>query len=255
MRRLCESCGLEWTPRFESVVRATEFFDSTRTWRKHLSDEDGERVLEFMRRTGPSAAPHEGAGPDAALRPGGDRGEVPARGVRAGPWWRGATRSTSSARSRTTPRGVVDPEFRGRAPGPPAQRPLRVSYVWVSTSPTKTMRTRLAYYALLRRDGGGGRRGARPARRDPRPARRRSRSGAVGALMAARHRVPWVFDVRDLWPDVAVRVGELDRRPCDPHDRAARALRCTRTPPASSPSTRPSRSTSGPGRQSPGRSM
>ncbi len=27
--------------------------------------------------------------------------------------------------------------------------------------------------------------------------------------MAARHRAPWVFDVRDLWPDVAVRVGEL----------------------------------------------
>ena len=56
MRRLCESCDLEWTPRFESVVRETEFFDSTQTWRKHLSEEDGERVLEFMRRTGPGAA-------------------------------------------------------------------------------------------------------------------------------------------------------------------------------------------------------
>jgi glycosyltransferase involved in cell wall biosynthesis len=32
---------------------------------------------------------------------------------------------------------------------------------------------------------------------------------AVGALAAARHRTPWVLDVRDLWPDAAVAVGEL----------------------------------------------
>ncbi len=33
--------------------------------------------------------------------------------------------------------------------------------------------------------------------------------GAVGSLVAKRHRVPWVLDVRDLWPEAAVAVGEL----------------------------------------------
>ena len=36
--------------------------------------------------------------------------------------------------------------------------------------------------------------------------------GLVGATLAARYRVPWVFDVRDLWPEVAVALGEV-RRP------------------------------------------
>jgi colanic acid biosynthesis glycosyl transferase WcaI len=33
--------------------------------------------------------------------------------------------------------------------------------------------------------------------------------GAAAALVAARHRVPWVFDVRDLWPAAAIILGEL----------------------------------------------
>ena len=51
LRALCSESGLDWTPRFEAVVAETPFFDSTRTWRKHLSEDDGERVLAFMRRT------------------------------------------------------------------------------------------------------------------------------------------------------------------------------------------------------------
>jgi len=31
----------------------------------------------------------------------------------------------------------------------------------------------------------------------------------AAAVVAARHRVPWVFDVRDLWPEAAVALGEL----------------------------------------------
>ena len=34
--------------------------------------------------------------------------------------------------------------------------------------------------------------------------------GNVGATLALRHRVPWVLDVRDLWPDAAVAVGEME---------------------------------------------
>lgn len=56
LRRLCAFAGLEWTPGFQAVVEGTAMYDSTGTWRKHLSAEDGELVLEFLRRTEPSAA-------------------------------------------------------------------------------------------------------------------------------------------------------------------------------------------------------
>ena len=56
LRRLCGFAGLEWTPDFQAVVEATEMYDSTETWRKHLSEEDGGLVLEFLRQTEPSAA-------------------------------------------------------------------------------------------------------------------------------------------------------------------------------------------------------
>ena len=56
LRRLCDFVGLEWTPDFQAVVEGTEMYDSTGTWRKHLSEEEGDLVLEFLRRTEPSAA-------------------------------------------------------------------------------------------------------------------------------------------------------------------------------------------------------
>lgn len=63
LREICAQTGLEWTPRFERAIRAMEFYDSTGTWRRHMSEADGERVLEFMRRTDP------GAGRDATPAP------------------------------------------------------------------------------------------------------------------------------------------------------------------------------------------
>ena len=51
LRELLEFAGLPWTTGFARTVAETEFYDSTQTWRKHLSDEEGDRVLEFMRRT------------------------------------------------------------------------------------------------------------------------------------------------------------------------------------------------------------
>lgn len=115
------------------------------------------------------------------------------------------------------PRGIIEPEFRGRALVRRRSGPLSVSYVWVATSPTKTMRTRLAYYASYAAMAAAA--GAVHPRPDVILASSPPLSvGAVGALLAARHRVPWVFDVRDLWPDVAVRAGELTN---------ARAIRAT----------------------------
>jgi hypothetical protein len=66
LRSLCESCELEWTPRFEGIVRGTRIYDSTGTWRRHLSEEQGALVLEFMERTeGPPEQPEPGRPPTA----------------------------------------------------------------------------------------------------------------------------------------------------------------------------------------------
>jgi omega-hydroxy-beta-dihydromenaquinone-9 sulfotransferase len=51
LRGICDFAGLEWTPRFERVVAGRGFHDFTGKWRQHLSDEQGEVVLEFLRRT------------------------------------------------------------------------------------------------------------------------------------------------------------------------------------------------------------
>jgi hypothetical protein len=51
LRSLCEFAGLAWTPRFERIVAGMGFHDLTGKWRRHLTDDEGERVLEFLRRT------------------------------------------------------------------------------------------------------------------------------------------------------------------------------------------------------------
>jgi glycosyltransferase involved in cell wall biosynthesis len=106
------------------------------------------------------------------------------------------------------PQGVVHPDYR-RVPGVRRRRDgFTAWHVWVATSPVKTRRTRLAFYGSYA--GAATLLGAALRRPDvvlasspPLPV------AAVGAAVAARHRVPWVMDVRDLWPDAAVALGEL----------------------------------------------
>lgn len=106
------------------------------------------------------------------------------------------------------PEGVIDPGFRDRllvrkrAPG------LAVDYVWVRVTPEKTMRTRLELYGSYAAMAiAVGSVAVRPdvvlASSPPLTV------GLAGALVAGRHRVPWVLDVRDLWPKAAVVLGEL----------------------------------------------
>lgn len=84
-----------------------------------------------------------------------------------------------------------------------------VNYVWVRATPSKAARARVANYASYAATAtmvGAARR--RPdvvfASSPPLPV------GSVGAALALRYRVPWVLDVRDLWPDAAVAVGEME---------------------------------------------
>lgn len=50
IRQVCDFAGLEWTPDFEKAVMSKGYYDPSDKWRKHLSDEEGELVLEFFRR-------------------------------------------------------------------------------------------------------------------------------------------------------------------------------------------------------------
>ena len=106
------------------------------------------------------------------------------------------------------PQGVVyegfrdSPFVRRRGSG------LRVRHVWVRASPEKGMKPRLLSYASYAASASFA--GSLTGRPDAIFASSPPLSvGAVGLLLAKRHRVPFVFDVRDLWPDIAVSLGEL----------------------------------------------
>jgi colanic acid biosynthesis glycosyl transferase WcaI len=106
------------------------------------------------------------------------------------------------------PEGVVRSDYAGR---PLVRREVdgyRVCHVWVRASPRKTVANRILLYSSFAAAATlAGAVSRRPdvvfASSPPLPV------GAAAALVAARHRVPWVLDVRDLWPEAAVILGEL----------------------------------------------
>lgn len=106
------------------------------------------------------------------------------------------------------PAGVIAPGYSGGFRERRQMDGYPVNYTWVWVSPSKTTGARLLNYASWPLTGtlvGSTRR--RPdvllASSPPLPV------GAVGALLATRHRAPWVLDVRDLWPDAAVIVDQV----------------------------------------------
>jgi glycosyltransferase involved in cell wall biosynthesis len=109
------------------------------------------------------------------------------------------------------PEGVIAKEFRGRISIRRELNGFHVHHVWVKTSPRKTKWTRLVLYgsyATMATLAGFATR--RPdvvfASSPPLPV------AAAGMAVAFRHRIPWVMDVRDLWPEVAVVLGELTNK-------------------------------------------
>lgn len=106
------------------------------------------------------------------------------------------------------PQGVIHPGFRRRARVRLELDGFAVTHVWVYTRPVKSAASRLAYYAsygAMASVAGTLRR--RPdvilASSPPLPV------AAAGDAVARLRRVPWVMDVRDLWPAAAVAMGEL----------------------------------------------
>lgn len=106
------------------------------------------------------------------------------------------------------PEGIVHEGYRHR---PLIRRKLgdvEVVYLWVRATPKKTPTTRMLFYgsyAAMATIVGSALK--RPdmviASSPPLPV------AAAAAAVARRHRVPWIFDVRDLWPEAAVILGEL----------------------------------------------
>ncbi len=106
------------------------------------------------------------------------------------------------------PQGIVQPGYRGRPVQSRRRDGFRVLHVWVKTSPTKTRLSRLAFYASYAAMATAV--GVAQTKPDVIFASSPPLTvAAAAALVAARHRVPWVFDVRDLWPEAAVALGEL----------------------------------------------
>lgn len=108
------------------------------------------------------------------------------------------------------PEGIIRPEYRGRFWTRETLDGIDVIRVWVKTSPVKTMRTRLAFYLsyMLNATLSGlimarGRYDVLYATSPPLFV-----GGAALALSLLR-RIPLVFEVRDLWPESAVALGEL----------------------------------------------
>jgi glycosyltransferase involved in cell wall biosynthesis len=110
------------------------------------------------------------------------------------------------------PQGVIDPAYRGKTVFRSEEDGARVRRVWVYARPSKTAVSRIANYASYALISAAvGFRGPRPdvvlASSPPLPV------GAAAAAVARRFGIPWVLDVRDLWPDIAVVLGQLPEGP------------------------------------------
>jgi glycosyltransferase involved in cell wall biosynthesis len=106
------------------------------------------------------------------------------------------------------PQGIVHNGFKGRLIVRRRIDGYAVTHIWVRTAPKKTVLNRLAFYASYAAGASiVGSVAERPdlviASSPPLPV------AAAGAVVAWRHRVPWIMDVRDLWPEAAVAMGEL----------------------------------------------
>jgi glycosyltransferase involved in cell wall biosynthesis len=106
------------------------------------------------------------------------------------------------------PEGVVREGYRGKPVIRKEMDGFKVSYVWVKTSAVRSTKARLLLYGTYASSSMLC--GALSKRPDvvfcsspPLPV------AAAAAAVAKRHRVPWVFDVRDPWPEAAVALGEL----------------------------------------------
>ncbi|HSN74663.1 MAG TPA: glycosyltransferase family 4 protein [Anaerolineae bacterium] len=108
------------------------------------------------------------------------------------------------------PSGIVPPAYRGKWVERSALDGIDVLRVWVKASPVKTFTSRMAFYLSYMANAALV--GALQARGPFDVVYATSPPLFVGAAGLALHglkRAPFVFEVRDLWPESAVALGEL----------------------------------------------
>jgi glycosyltransferase involved in cell wall biosynthesis len=108
------------------------------------------------------------------------------------------------------PVGIIEPAYRGKLHQRDREDGIDVLRVWVKTTPEKTFRSRLAFYIsfMLHATMAGlvlarGRYDLIYATSPP------LFVGGVALALNAVRRIPFVFEVRDLWPESALAMGEL----------------------------------------------
>ena len=111
------------------------------------------------------------------------------------------------------PRGIIPPEYRGKLFDRANLDGIDVVRVWVKTSPVKTFRSRMAFYLsyMLMAIVAGlflarGRYNVIYATSPP------LFVGGAALIISYLRRIPLIFEVRDLWPESAVVLGELNNR-------------------------------------------
>lgn len=109
------------------------------------------------------------------------------------------------------PEGVIQAGYRRRLVVDEERSSARLRRVWVRASQSKGASARLATYGSFAAMAGlvGSLRISRPdvvVATTPPPF-----AAVAGAALASRYRVPFVLDVRDLWPEAAIAMGELGK--------------------------------------------
>jgi glycosyltransferase involved in cell wall biosynthesis len=107
------------------------------------------------------------------------------------------------------PSGIIPPRYRGRLMERRREEGVDVLRLWVWASPEKTFKSRMRFYISYMGMAGiagslvKGRYDLVYATSPP------LFVGAAGLLAATVRRLPFIFEVRDLWPESAVALGEL----------------------------------------------
>jgi glycosyltransferase involved in cell wall biosynthesis len=111
------------------------------------------------------------------------------------------------------PEGIIRPEYRGRLYVREELDGIDVRRVWVSASPNKNFRTRMAFYLSFMLNaalaGLGLARGRYDVIYTTSPP---LFVGGAALTISYLRRIPLVFEVRDLWPESAVLLGELNNQ-------------------------------------------
>lgn len=110
------------------------------------------------------------------------------------------------------PSGIIPESYRGRLSERRLEGGIDVLRLWVWAGPEKTFKARMRFYlsyAAIAAIAGSLLRGKYDLVYATSPP---LFVGLAGLLVAALRRIPFVFEVRDLWPESAVALGEVSNR-------------------------------------------